>query len=311
MRKWKCVMAIPGDSFYLNEQVLAAQAAAERLGMELSIVNAEMDPVTQSQQLLSFVQSPAGSRPDAILLEPVNSSGLQRVAEAAVAVGIAWIVSNARVDYLGALRGKTKVPVLLVSQDHVEIGRIQGRQIGALLPEGGSILYLRGPVMSSVATQRFEGLDAARPKNVDVKVLKVQGATAEDAREAVCSWLALSMVRPEATNLIASQNADFIVGARKAFETNSSEPQRSKWLSLPCMGVGIPKQIKPLVDQGTLCAAVLTALTANHALEMVVQALKTGTQPPEQTFVEASAYPSIEELTKRQRARAQGHPTRV
>ena len=311
MKKWKCVMAIPGDAFYLSEQVLAAQAAAEGLGVELSIVNAEMDSVTQSQQLLSSVQSPTRTRPDAILLEPVNATGLPRVAEAAVAAGIAWAVSNALVDYLGALREKAKVPVFMVSQDHVEVGRIQGRQIGTLLPEGGSILYLRGPVMSSVATLRFEGLDAVRPKNVDMKVLKVQGATAENARDAVCSWLALLMVRPEATNLIVSQNADFIMGARKAFETNTNEPHRSKWLSLPCMGVGISKQIKPLVDQGTLCAAVLTSLTAHQALEMLVQGLKTGTQPPEQTFVEASPYPSIEELAKKRKARGHSHPTKV
>ena len=305
MKKWKCVIAVPGDAYYLSEQILAAQAAAERLDVELTVVNAQMDPVTQSQQLLSFVQSPAGSRPDAILLEPVNTSGLPRVAEAAVAAGIAWVVSNAGVDYLGALREKTKVPVFLVSQDHVEVGRIQGRQIGALLPEGGSILYLRGPAMSNVATARFEGLDAARPKNVEMKVLKVQGATAENAQQAVSSWLALSTTRPEATKLIVSQNTDFIMGARKAFEANAHGPDRAKWLSLPCMGVGVAKQLKPLVDQGTLCACVMTSLTADKAMEMLVQALRTGKQPPEQTFVEAHPYPTIEELVRQRRTR--GH----
>lgn len=305
MKKWKCVMAVPGDARYLSEQILAAQGAAERLGVELTVVNAQMDPVTQSQQVLSFVQSSVDTRPDAILLEPVNTTGLPRVAEAAVAAGIAWVVSNARVDYLGTLRDKAKVPVFLVSQDHVEVGRMQGRQIGALLPEGGSVLYLRGPATSNVATKRLEGLDAARPKNVEMKIVKVHGATAENAQQAVASWLALSTTRPEATKLIVSQNADFIAGARKAFEAHTREPDRSKWLSLPCMGVGIAKQLKPLVDQGALCASVLTSLTADQAMEMLVQALRTGTQPLEQTFVEAHPYPSIEELAKQRRIR--GH----
>jgi ribose transport system substrate-binding protein len=283
---------------YLREQTLAAKATADRLGVELQVLDAEMDPVLQSQQLLKFVQSGTASRPDGILLEPVSATGLPRVAEAAVAAGIGWVVSNAQVDYLGTLRRNAKVPVFLISQDHVEVGRIQGRQVGAMLPEGGSILYLRGPAMSSLASRRFEGLESGKPANVEVKSLKVQGSTADGAYNAVCSWLNLSTGRPEGMQLIASQNADFILGARKAFETHTAEPERKKWLALPCAGVGIPSQIKPLVDQRVLCAAVMTSLTMDTALEMLMQAMKQGSQPREQTFVEAHSYPPLEDLAK-------------
>jgi ribose transport system substrate-binding protein len=299
VKTWKCVYAIPGDTMYLREQTAAAKATAARLGVQLEVVSADMDAVHQGQQLLKFVQAPNGSRPDGILLEPVSAQGLPRVAEAAVAAGIGWVVSNAQVEYIAALRKNAKAPVFLVSQDHLEIGRIQGRQIGALLPQGGSILYLRGPGMSSIASRRFEGLDSGKPKNVEVKSLKVQGSTAENAYNAVCSWLALSTVRPEATQLIFSQNADFIFGARKAFESNTSEPDRRKWLALPCAGVGVANLVKPLVDQGVLFAAVLTSLTMDKALEMLVHGMKTGTQPREQTYVEAESYPSLEDLAQK------------
>ena len=96
-----------------------------------------------------------------------------------------------------------------------------------------------------------------------------------------------------------SQNADFILGARKAFQTNTNEPERSKWLAVPCTGVGIPTQIKPLVDKKSLQAAVVTSLTLDTGLEMLVQALNTGSQPSDQTFVEAHSYPSLEELSKK------------
>lgn len=298
MKPWRFVLAIPGDALYLREQTAAAKAMAGRLGVQLEVVSAEMDAVTQGQQVLQFVQAPPGSRPDGILLEPVSAAGLPRVAEAAVAAGIGWAVSNAQVEYLPALRKSAKTPVFLVSQDHVEIGRIQGRQIAAMLPEGGSILYLRGPGMSSVASKRFEGLESAKPPNVELKILKVQGSTAENAYSSVGSWLNLATVRPDALQLIVSQNADFIFGARKAFEANSSDSARTKWLSLPCAGVGVPTQAKPLVDQGALCAAVLTSVTLDRALEMLVQGMKTGAQPREQTFVEAHSYPSFDELAK-------------
>lgn len=299
MKKWTFVLAIPGDTMYLRAQTAAAKATANLLDVELEVVSAGMDSVAQGQQLLKFVQAPAESRPTGILLEPVSAAGLPRVAEAAVAAGIGWAVSNAQVEYLGELRKKAKVPVFLVSQDHVEVGRIQGRQIAALLPGGGSVLYLRGPGMSSVATRRFEGLDSAKPKNVEVRSLKVQGSTADHACASVSSWLGLATVRPEATNLIVSQNADFIFGARKAFEANTPEPDRSKWLALPCAGVGVSSQLKPLVDQGTLCAAVFTSVTLDKALKMLVQGMKTGAPVPEQTFVEAHSYPSVEELAQK------------
>ena len=299
MKTWKCVYAVPGDTMYLREQTGAAKAMAQRLGVQLEVVSADMDAVHQGQQLLRYVQAANGSRPDGIVLEPVSAQGLPRVAEAAVAAGIGWVVSNAQVDYIPTLRKTAKTAVFSVSQDHLEIGRIQGRQMSALMPDGGSILYLRGPGMSSIASRRFEGVESGRPKNVEVKALKVQGASSEDACKAVSSWLALSTVRPEATRMIFSQNADFIFGARKAFETQASDADRRKWLALPCAGVGVSSQVKTLVDQGILCAAVLTSLTMERAMEMLVQALKTGAQPREETYVEAQSYPSLEELAKK------------
>ena len=201
MKKLRCVLSLPGDNSYLREQTAAAKATANRLGVDLVVVNAENDAVAQSQQLLEFVQSRNGSRPDAILVEPVNATGLPRVAEEAVAQGIAWVVSNAPVAYLAALRKKAKAPVFLVSQDHIDVGRIQGRQVAALLPSGGSVLCLRGPAANAVASMRFEGFEGAKPKNVEVRTLKIQW-TADNASKAVSSWLALPTVRPEGTQLI-------------------------------------------------------------------------------------------------------------
>jgi ribose transport system substrate-binding protein len=294
VKQWKCVVSFPGHNMYLREQELAAKGAAERLGIEVQFLNAEMDSLRQSQQLLDIVQS-RNDRPDAIILEPVSETGLPRVADAAVAAGIAWVVSNAQVDYLAAVRSKAKVPVFGVSQDHVEVGRIQGRQIGAMLPGGGSVLYLRGPAMNSLGSRRFEGLESTAPKNVQIKSLKVQ-ATAESSYDAVCSWLSLSRGRAEGIQAIVSQNADFIFGARKAFETNTADPERAKWLSLPCLGAGAPNKIKPLVDQRLLHAAVLTPLTMDAVLEMLAKAMRDGAQPQEKTFVKAHSYPSLEEL---------------
>lgn len=298
MEKLKFVLSVPGDTLYLRAQRAAAQAAAERVGAELQVQVAQMDAVVQGQQLLNLVQSRAESRPDAIIMEPVSAAGLPRVAEAAVAAGIAWVVSNAHVDYIGALRKKAKAPVFQISQDHMEVGQLQGKQMGAILPKGGSVLYLRGPAMSWWAVKRTEGMERTKPKNVEVRSLKVLASSAEGARNAVSSWLDLTKQRPEGTQLIVSQNTDFLTGANKTFDAMLG-PDRAKWLALPRTGVGVAERSRPLVDQGVLQAAVVTSLTMDRAVEMLARAMKDGRQPPEGTLVDAYSYPSVEDLAKK------------
>lgn len=297
MKRLRFVLSVPGDTLYLRAQTAAAQAEAERVSVELQVISAQMDSVGQGQELLNLVQSPS-SRPDGILCEPVNAAGLPRVAEAAVAAGVGWVISNAHAEYIGDLRRKAKAPVFQISQDHVEVGRIQGRQIGAILPSGGAVLYLRGPQMSWWATKRFEGMESTKPKNVDVRSVKVLNSTMEGAYAAVGSWLNLTKQRPEGTQLIVSQNTDFIAGARKAFD-ETPIGDRQKWTSIPCVGVGVAERSKPLVDQGSLCAGVVTSLTMDRAVEMLARAMASGAKPPEHTFVEAYSYPEVEELAKK------------
>jgi ABC-type sugar transport system substrate-binding protein len=302
MKNLKVVVSLPGENKYLSEQSAAVQATANKLGVSLRIVNARSEPVAQSQQLLEVIQASAGERPDAVIVEPAAQTGLPRVAEAAVAAGVGWVISNARVDYMEPLRRDAKAPVFSVSQDHSEIGRMQGKQFGAFLPAGGSVLYLRGPASNSLACQRAEGVESAAPRNVRTKTLKIQW-TEENCFKSVGSWLRLSSGHADEVDLICSQNTDFILGARRAFDTFVNGPDRERWLKLPCIGAGIPSQAKPLVDKGVLAAAVLTSLTMDTALEMLVKAMQTGSQPAELTIMPASSYPSLEELSRRNRPR--------
>src|SRR6202046_4231022 len=204
MKKLKFILSIPSDTMYLRAQTAAAQAVADRLGVELDVINAGMDSVVQGQQLLDIVLSKTAPRPAGILVGPVRAAGLPRVAEAAVAAGVAWVVNNAHVDYLGALRRNAKVPVFQISQDHVEVGKIQGRQIGAILPGGGSVLSLRGPAMSWWAARRLDGLDQAKPKNIEVKALKVIGSSSDNAYTAVFSCLGLTPAKHDSVQPIVS-----------------------------------------------------------------------------------------------------------
>ncbi|MGA2421383.1 MAG: substrate-binding domain-containing protein, partial [Candidatus Acidiferrum sp.] len=202
MRKLRVVVSLPNDNAYQHEQGLVAKSAGERFGLDLEIMHAKDDSITQSQQLLEIIQSRSAVKPDGFLVEPVTATGLPRVAEAAVAQKIAWVISNSDVDYVKQLRTNPQVPVFTVTQGQYEIGRLQGRQIAALLPQGGSVLYIEGPSMSSVAVQRREGMQSAKPKNIQITTLRSKWSEVS-AQQSVSAWLKLATSRAEKFDLIA------------------------------------------------------------------------------------------------------------
>ena len=125
------------DNDYQQEQAAAAEKAARRLGVDVKIIHANNDALAQSQQLLHYVQDSSVVRPDAIMFEPAGGTAFPQVARAAAAAGIGWVVLNHEVDYVLELRRTFKVPVFSISSDHEEVGKIQGKQFAALLPNGG------------------------------------------------------------------------------------------------------------------------------------------------------------------------------
>src|SRR5580658_3806498 len=138
MPKLNCLLSLPtDDNDYQQEQATAARETATRLGFDLQVVYAGNDAIKQNDQILKAIQSPAGARPDAILFEPLGATALPQVARAASGAGIGWVVLNRNAEYLPELRRAGRAPAFAVSSDHVEIGRIQGQQFAALLPQGG------------------------------------------------------------------------------------------------------------------------------------------------------------------------------
>ena len=139
MKELRFVVSLPNENSYHLEQANTAMEAARQVGAEVQILTADDDALLQSQQVSQVLQGPVEKRPNAILFEPLSSTRLVRVGEAAVAAGIGWVVLNSDVDYLPRLRALRKAPVFGVTRDHSEIGRLQAQQFGALLPQGGTV----------------------------------------------------------------------------------------------------------------------------------------------------------------------------
>ena len=300
MKKLRFVVSLHSrENDFQVAQAQCAEDAARKLGIDAEIIFAEDDAVNQSTQLLKAIQSRRESRPDAIVLEPFSGTALPQVAFAAGTAGIGWAVLNRRPEYLAELRTQATVPIFAVSADHDEIGRIQGRQFSALLPRGGSVLYIEGPSHSSSAHKRTAGMLETKRSNIQVSMLKASW-TRESAARAVLSWLRLSTSQNAPINLVAAQDDAMAMGARKVFEELTNHKQRARWLSLPFTGCdGQPATGQVWVREQLLTATIYIPPLTGIAMEILVAAIKNGTQPPEHSLTPSFSIPTLDRLVPR------------
>src|SRR6202140_4709239 len=285
------------DNDYQQEQAAAAEKTARRLGVEVKIIHANNDAVAQSQQLLHYVQDSTVTRPDAILFEPAGGTAFPQVARAAAAAGIGWVVLNHEVDYILELRRSFKVPVFAISSDHEEVGKIQGQQFAALLPKGGSILYIEGPANSSAAKERSVGMLKTKPANIQVKTMRANW-TEESAYRTVSSWLRLRTSQESRVDLVGAQDDSMAMGARKAF-SEITESERARWMKIPITGCdGMPKTGQTWVRNGTLAATIFIRPNTDLAMEMLVEWFKSGGPLPGRKVTGPESVPALQDLAK-------------
>ena len=284
---------VTDDNDYQREQASAAQAAANQAGVDLRVIYAGGDAITQTKQLLAAVQAPAGDRPNAIVVEPAGTS-MPHVAKAAVLQNIGWVVVNRSAEYVGELRAlRPGVVVAGIAVDNVEVGRIQGRQFEALLPGGGTVLYLEGPAID-VSKQRHAGTLETLPHTIELQSARGRW-TAESGAQAL--QIRLGLRGTKLPDLIGSQNDDMAMGARKAIEALPAGAQRDQWLSIPCTGVdGVATTGLAWVQQHLLAATIITPPLAGLAIELLAKAMLTGQPMPERTMVQPTSYPPIDQL---------------
>lgn len=294
MRKLRFLVSLPtSDNDFQMEQAFSAQQAACKLGIDLQVTYADNVAANQITQILNGIDAPLESRPDGIVFEPVGSSTYPGIARVASVAGIGWVVLNREPDYIPELRRTATTPIFAISSDHLEIGRIQGRQFAALLPKGGSILYIEGPWKSSSASKRTLGMLETKPSNIRVISLKGKW-TEESAQRAVRSWLKLDTSQRPLINLIGAQDDSMAMGARKAFQEMTNKAERERFLSLPFTGCdGLPKTGQTWIRDGLLAATIHVPPLAAQAIEVLAETIQNQTLPPEYSWTVPTAIPPL------------------
>jgi len=234
-----------------------------------------------------------------VIVMPVSDIGheeaIEKLARKVLSRGAGWIVLNRDLEG-GVLRMRgefPRLPVGLVTIDNLEIGRIQGRQVRALLSgRSGTVLYVLGNVLTTAARDRRVGLLEVVTKPTVVS--EVEGVWSPDSAEKVVArWLGSSTPQDGSVDVLACQNDPMALGARQALHRLGRERNKPEWLRVPVLGVdGVPAEGQRLVDEHTLAATVVVPPSSGAAVELVAKVWQSGSAVPPKTVLAPKPYPA-------------------
>jgi ribose transport system substrate-binding protein len=289
----KLVVSLPEkDNEFQLLQAVDARVAAKRLGFEVEMLYASNSGMAQIHQLYKAIHG--DPRPSALVVEPIASGSLEVVLRKAAERGIGAAVLNCTVDYVSRLRVDfPQLPFFTVGSNQVEIGSIQGEQLRALLPEGGTVLYLHGPSGAVAADERFRGLKTAL-EGTAIRLIVLDGQwTEESACRSVQSWLRLKSSATLGIDAVAAQDDSMARGARRALEAAGLP-------AIPFLGIdGVPDVGQRLVDALELTATIVMPSNSGPAIDHLGRWLGAGVMPPASVRLAVEPYPATVTLGTR------------
>jgi ABC-type sugar transport system substrate-binding protein len=237
-------------------------------------------------------------RPDAIAVMAVRDQGLARVVREAAAAGIHFAFLNAVEDDLDAIRrDHPAVAITSVCPDEVDTGRVQGRQLCALVPPGRRALYVQGSARSLASRQRTAGMqETTAGKGFDV-VLAGGDWSPEHAARTVREWLRFAVSGRKPFDLVACQNDHMAAAVVEELARAAAGSSRPDLARIPVTGCdGAPDVGQRLVLERRLAATVILPRVAGPAVEILARLLATGERPADVVAHDAAAFPPLAEL---------------
>jgi ABC-type sugar transport system substrate-binding protein len=267
-----------------------AHAEGKRLGLSVEVAFA---PGFDQLRVLKKRTSDAASPVDAVVTEPANNSTMDLVmnelrGKTGLVILSAWAPSIE-----AAARGwGDGLPFGTVGTDHAKVGEIQGRQVKGLLPQGGRVLYVAGPLRSSAAQQRLEGLKSQVGSGIRVEEISAGQWTESDGIVALNDWYRVAKSGDPVVTVVAAGNDELAVGARRACEALPNAAHREALLRARFLGVdACPTFGQKLVTEKQLYASVLTPANTGLALTLLHRFWTQGAALPLRSFTEARPWP--------------------
>jgi ABC-type sugar transport system substrate-binding protein len=276
-------------------------ATASTHGLSVKVFYAESDANRQVHQLQEALREPAVTRPMAVMVSPVRESTLMPTVDEAVRRRVGWIVLSQWSEYLSAQRGQfDALPAFCVMPDPEEIGRLQALQFKALLPNGGELVYIRGPLGAFSAERRLAGMRKELPGSSLQPVIFTGDWSSEGGERAIGNWLRAFGASELPFCVIGAQNDRMAMGAREALLHAAAQNKRSVRRFAVTGCDGSPSYGQRLVRDGKLTATVVIPSVSGRAVFELASIIDGGPPPPLAITVSVSSFPEIEVLAKRE-----------
>ncbi|MFF5188250.1 substrate-binding domain-containing protein [Streptomyces sp. NPDC000345] len=222
------------NPFFVQIQA-GARAEAKKLGVDLTVTDAQNDASQQANQLQNFTSSGF----DSIIVNPVDSDAAGNSVKAA---------GKAKIPVIAVDRGVNKATVdALVASDNVAGGELAAKTVAEKLGGTGKIVILQGQAGTSAARERAEGFAKGLKAYPGIQVLAQQPADF-DRTKGLDVMSNLLQAHPDVQGVIAA-NDEMALGAIKALGAKAGR-------SVQVVGFdGTPDGLSA-VEQGTLYASV-------------------------------------------------------
>ncbi|MER5976210.1 substrate-binding domain-containing protein [Streptomyces sp. NPDC001857] len=212
-----------------------AKAEAKKLGVDLTVTDAQNDASQQANQLQNFTSSGV----DSIIVNPVDSDAAGPSVRSA---------DKADIPVIAVDRGVNKATTdALVASDNVAGGELAAKTVAQKLGGNGKIVILQGQAGTSAARERAEGFAKGLKAFPGIQVLAQQPADF-DRTKGLDVMSNLLQAHPDVQGVVAA-NDEMALGAIKALGAKAGT-------SVQVVGFdGTPDGLKA-VEEGTLYASV-------------------------------------------------------
>ncbi|TXG80942.1 MAG: sugar ABC transporter substrate-binding protein [Thermomicrobiales bacterium] len=259
--------SVPGLNFpfFVHMMNLAEQHAAELGGIDFIPLDGQQNGAPSSTKQTADLEAMIAQGIDGLVISPNDVAALAPAIQSVIDAGIPVVTVDRNVTDVATLAH--------VGADNVEGGRLQGRYLIEILPDGGDVYELQGQPGATPAIDRHTGLDEVISAQDAVKIVVSQ--TAEFARDkAVTVFESALAGNPEPVAVVCA-NDDMAFGV--------AEVAQAQGLSIPIIGFDALPEALIAINDGTMAATVeqFPGGQSTQAIDILVDYLLNDTTPPE------------------------------
>ncbi len=265
--KYKLAFSVPGLNFpfFVHMMDLAKKHVEEKYpDVEFIALDGQENGAPSSTKQSNDIDAIIAQKVNALVISPNDVAALAPAVQAAVDAGLVVVTVDRNVTDVNTLAH--------VGADNVEGGRLQGRYLIEILPDGGDIIELQGQPGAAPAIDRHKGLDEILSAQDKIKVVVSQ--TAEFARAKAVSVLEAALASNPDPKAVVCANDDMAFGAIEALSDAGKT-------NVPIIGFDALPEALQDIQAGTQAATVeqFPGGQSTQAIDIALAKLIDGKDP--------------------------------